>query len=245
MAQSCSCQEPHSHQHAHPNAPQMMAPQIDPGMQARIDASFHPVDLAIGGPAHAFAFCQNHKREKCTDCNVDFSSLNRISKIFITNPSLRCPPPPTVVQQKLSQAVTNTKDEGNVRMVFTDLFGSRFDSRARTCIKWESIKKHSPNTTLPPILQCSDHLGKTPRCSARNSPPSCLTGLPLFSSSVTTSVHWSTQRQSSLSAETGQKVTSGRQKPLLGSEGWRKQRRLYHSASNSNPTTPCVCRDWS
>lgn len=91
----------------------MMAPQIDPGMQARIDASFRPVDLAIGGPAHAFAFCQNHKREKCTDCNVDFSSLNRISKIFITNPSLRCPPPPTVVQQKLSQAVTNTKDEGN------------------------------------------------------------------------------------------------------------------------------------
>ena len=92
----------------------MMTPQIDPVMQARIDASFRPTDLAIGGPANAFAFCQGHKREKCADCNVDFTSLNRISKIFITNPGLRCPPPPTVVQQKLSQAVTNTKDEGNV-----------------------------------------------------------------------------------------------------------------------------------
>lgn len=241
MAQSC-CQQPHSHQHAHghaqPNAPQMMAPQIDPAVQARIDANFRPVDLAIGGPALAFAFCQNHKREKCTDCNVDFSSLNRISKIFITNPNLRCPPPPTVVQQKLSQAVTNTKDEGNVRTAFIDLFGSHFDSRTRTCIKWESIKKHSPNTTLPPILQCSDHLGRTPPCSARSSPPSCLTGLPRFSSWVIISVHWSTQRQSSPSAETGQKATSGRQRPLLGSEGWRKPRRLYRLVSNSNPTTP-------
>ncbi|KAH7885756.1 hypothetical protein F5I97DRAFT_1927634 [Phlebopus sp. FC_14] len=90
-----------------------MAAQPDPLMQARIDADFHPVDLAVGGPGHAFAFCGKHKVEKCDECKVDFTALNRISKILVTNPNLRCPPPPNVVQQKLSQAVTNTKDEGN------------------------------------------------------------------------------------------------------------------------------------
>jgi len=91
----------------------MPAPQPDPVMQARIDADFRPVELAVGGPGHAFAFCNKHKVEKCDECNLDFTALNRISKILVTNPNLRCPPPPTVVQQKLSQAVTNTKDEGN------------------------------------------------------------------------------------------------------------------------------------
>lgn len=83
-------------------------------MQARIDADFKPVDLAVGGPSTAFAFCNTHKLEKCKQCNVDFTALNRVSKILVTNPTLRCPPPPTVVQQKLSQAVANMKDEGNV-----------------------------------------------------------------------------------------------------------------------------------
>jgi len=93
---------------------QMMSPpQPDPAMQARIDADFHPVDLAVGGPGHAFAFCNKHKFEKCDECNVDFAALNRISKILVINPNLRCPPPTNVVQQKLSQAITNTKDEGN------------------------------------------------------------------------------------------------------------------------------------
>ncbi|KAI6044444.1 hypothetical protein EDC04DRAFT_2877736 [Pisolithus marmoratus] len=67
-------------------------------MQARIEADFKPVDLAVGGPGHAFAFCQRHKVEKCDVCKLDFTALNRISKIFITNPNLR---------------FTNTKDEGN------------------------------------------------------------------------------------------------------------------------------------
>lgn len=98
----------------HPNVQRpVLTPQIDPVMQARIEADFKPVDLAVGGPGNAFAFCQPHKAEKCDVCKVDFTALNRISKIFITNPNLRCPPPPNVLQQKLSQAVTNTKDEGN------------------------------------------------------------------------------------------------------------------------------------
>jgi len=91
----------------------MAPPQPDPVMQARIDADFRSVDLAVGGPGHAFAFCNPHKREKCDVCNLDFTALNRISKVLLTNPNIRCPPPPNVVQQKLSQAVTNTKEEGN------------------------------------------------------------------------------------------------------------------------------------
>ncbi|KAH7924301.1 TPR-like protein [Leucogyrophana mollusca] len=91
----------------------MAPPQPDPAMQARIEADFHPVDLALSGPNESLAFCGKHKLEKCPDCDVDFSSLNRMSKILHANPNLRCPPPGNVVQQKLSQAVTTTKDEGN------------------------------------------------------------------------------------------------------------------------------------
>lgn len=83
-------------------------------MQARIEADFKPVDLTVGGPSGAFAFCNSHKLEKCEDCNTDFRAVNRISKILLTNPALRCPPPPNVVQQQLSKAITNMKDEGNV-----------------------------------------------------------------------------------------------------------------------------------
>ena len=112
----------HGHAHPHPQTqgpPQAMpAPQPDPVMQARIEADFKPVDLIVGGPNAAFAFCYKHKLEKCKDCNADFIALNRISKILLTNPALRCPPPPNVVQQKLSQAVTNMKDEGNVCALF-------------------------------------------------------------------------------------------------------------------------------
>ena len=118
------------------------------------------------------------------------------------------------------------------------LFDSRSDPHARTCIKWESIRKRSPNTTWLPTLQYSDHPGKTPPCSARSFPPSCPTGPLRSSSSVTTSVRWSTRKPSSLSGETGQKAISGRPKPSLGSEDWTKPRRRYRWVSNLNPTTP-------
>ncbi|KAG2743987.1 hypothetical protein P692DRAFT_20135836 [Suillus brevipes Sb2] len=115
------------HSHAHPRPPQpaqqvMPPPQPDPVMQARIDADFKPVNIAVGGPSTAFAFCNTHKVEKCKQCNVDFTVLNRVSKILVTNPTLRCPPPPTVVQQKLSQAVTNMKDEGNVCLLTLSIY---------------------------------------------------------------------------------------------------------------------------
>ncbi|KAJ7860440.1 hypothetical protein B0H14DRAFT_2237700, partial [Mycena olivaceomarginata] len=60
-----------------------------------------------------FALCAPHKLEKCTDCGVDYVNLNRLSKILVGNPTLLCPPPSNVISQKLTQMVTQTKDEGN------------------------------------------------------------------------------------------------------------------------------------
>jgi len=51
--------------------------------------------------------------EKDLDNNLDFTGLNRLTKLLVTNPNIRCPPPPNVVSQKLSGAINNTKEEGN------------------------------------------------------------------------------------------------------------------------------------
>ncbi|KAH9857257.1 hypothetical protein C2E23DRAFT_720945 [Lenzites betulinus] len=82
-------------------------------MQAVIEESFRPVDLAFGPPENAVLLCGKHKLEKCADCDEDHRALNRLSRLLVANPNLRCPPPPQVVSQNLSQAINNTKDEGN------------------------------------------------------------------------------------------------------------------------------------
>lgn len=94
---------------------QPMAPQPDPAMQALIEADFQPVDIELGPPNNATALCKPHSLEKCTDCDVDFVLLNRISKFLVSNPNLRCPPPAQVLNQALSGAINGTKEEGNVR----------------------------------------------------------------------------------------------------------------------------------
>ena len=88
----------------------------DPIMQAVIEASFRPVDLTLGPPENATALCGKHKLEKCEDCGIDYRNLNRLSRILVANPNLRCPPPPQVVSQNLSTAINNTKEQGNVRI---------------------------------------------------------------------------------------------------------------------------------
>ena len=95
-------------------APVMPTP--DPVMQAIIEASFVPVDIALGPPDNVSALCAAHSLEKCSECDVDFAPLNRISKLLHMNPTLRCPPPPQMVTQKLTQAITQMKDEGNVSL---------------------------------------------------------------------------------------------------------------------------------
>ncbi|KAJ7249549.1 hypothetical protein B0H12DRAFT_1122101 [Mycena haematopus] len=103
--------ETHNHSHGPPQpAPQ---PAVDPSLQALIDADFVPTQIALS-PDNSLALCVPHKLEKCTDCGMDYVNLNRLSKILVGNPTLLCPPPPSVISQKLTQMVTQTKDEGNV-----------------------------------------------------------------------------------------------------------------------------------
>jgi translocation protein SEC72 len=110
--------EVHDHSHGPPlqQQQQIIQQAPDPAIQALIEADFHPVDLTVSAPNESHASCLKHTLEKCTDCGLDFSALNRLSKLLISNPTLLCPPPPNMVTQKLSQVITNTKEEGNVRI---------------------------------------------------------------------------------------------------------------------------------
>lgn len=97
---------------------EQMLPRADPVMQAVIEADFRPVDLTLD-PTNVAALCAPHSREKCDECDVDYVQLNRLSKVLTANPKLPFPPPPNVVNQKLSQIVNQTKEEGNVRHAYT------------------------------------------------------------------------------------------------------------------------------
>lgn len=88
--------------------------QADPIMQQRIADSFVPVDLILADPNNCTARCGPHKEEKCKECGVDFIQLNRLSRVLAANPSLLCPPPPQISNQKLTAAINATKEEGNV-----------------------------------------------------------------------------------------------------------------------------------
>lgn len=90
----------------------MVQPPPDPVLQAVIDADFKPVNLKLGGPDGTFVLSGANSEE--VDEESDFTRLNKLTKLLATNPNLRCPPPPTVVSQKLSQVINVTKDEGNV-----------------------------------------------------------------------------------------------------------------------------------
>ena len=89
-------------------------PKPDPRLQAAIEASFVPVDIELTEPSNSNVKCAPHKLEKCDECGVDFVDLNRIAKIFVSNPNLRCPPPPNVITKQLSDVINRTKEEGNV-----------------------------------------------------------------------------------------------------------------------------------
>ena len=97
--------------------PQMIVqPPPDPVLQAVIDADFKQVNLKLGGPDGTFVLSGANSEEVDEENGLDFTRLNRLSKLLATNPNLRCPPPPTVISQKLSQVINGTKEEGNVRL---------------------------------------------------------------------------------------------------------------------------------
>ncbi|KAJ3770663.1 hypothetical protein FB446DRAFT_143670 [Lentinula raphanica] len=104
--------ESHSHSHG-PAQPQPQAiPNPDPAFVAVIEADFRPVAVTLG-PDNIALLCEPHKLEKCPTCNLDYVHLNRVSKILAQNPNLKAPPPGNIVSKNLSQAVNNTKEEGN------------------------------------------------------------------------------------------------------------------------------------
>lgn len=125
--------ESHDHSHGPPQGappPQMAPPQTDPLMQAAIDASFQPIDVALH--EHA-VLCGAHKLEKCDECGVDYVALNHVSKLLMLNPNLLCPPPSKVTNPNMSKAINNTKEEGNVRLLYPCLMYSPFEFNDRSC----------------------------------------------------------------------------------------------------------------
>ncbi|KAL4252907.1 hypothetical protein ABKN59_003587 [Abortiporus biennis] len=92
---------------------QLAARPPDPIMQAMIEATYVPIEVNFGPPDNSSVLCGPHSKEECAECDVDYTNLNRLSRTLLMNPSLRCPPPPQVVSQKLNQAVHNVKEEGN------------------------------------------------------------------------------------------------------------------------------------
>jgi len=104
---------PQPQQPMQPQVQQQLLPRADPVMQAAIEADFRPVDVALDS-ANGTALCASHSSEKCDECDVDYVQLNRLSKILTANPKLPFPPPSNIVNQKLSQIVNQTKEEGNV-----------------------------------------------------------------------------------------------------------------------------------
>ncbi|KAJ4470168.1 hypothetical protein J3R30DRAFT_1233521 [Lentinula aciculospora] len=106
--------ESHTHSHGPPQPqPQPQAlPTADPAFLAVIEADFRPVTLTVAAD-NTTLLCESHKLEKCSACNLDYVNLNRLSKILAQNPNLKAPPPGNVISKNLSQAVNNTKEEGN------------------------------------------------------------------------------------------------------------------------------------
>ena len=94
--------------------PQMVQPPPDPVFQEIIDADFKPVNLKLGGPDNTLVLSGANSEEVDEENGLDFTRLNKLSKLLATNANLRCPPPPTVVSQKLTQVINGTKEEGNV-----------------------------------------------------------------------------------------------------------------------------------
>jgi translocation protein SEC72 len=95
--------------------PQMMVQSLpDPLLQAVIDADFKPINLKLGGPDGNLVLSGGNSEEVDAENGLDFTRLNKLTKLLGTNPNLRCPPPPAVISQQLSQVINRAKEEGNV-----------------------------------------------------------------------------------------------------------------------------------
>lgn len=170
---------------------QIAASQVDPVMQQRIADSHIPVDLILGDPNNVTAHCAPHKLEKCDECGLDFVHINRLSRVLAANPNILCPPPPQVVNQKLSVAINATKEEGNVRLFVPQPFTPKFlfhpfRGITRPSSEHANPKRLSRSTPKPLHTPYSVHHGSINSTCAKNSPP-CSQTVPPHSSRVVTS----------------------------------------------------------
>lgn len=133
-------------------------PQPDPKLQALIEADFKPVKLKLGpppppsgkedSPKNCQALCIPHGLEKCDQCKLNFGVTNNLARLFVANPTLVVPPPPQIVQPQRSQAVTKTKEDGNVRYRF---FSGSWNPRANRA----SCRRCSNRIKSKRLSQCT------------------------------------------------------------------------------------------
>jgi translocation protein SEC72 len=76
-----------------------------------------PFALATSGSPdnHAALLCPEHKIEKCSACDVDFSAVNYLQRFLRLAPADAVPPPPNNVHPQRAEQVRQAKEQGNVR----------------------------------------------------------------------------------------------------------------------------------
>lgn len=92
---------------------QQQQQQPDPEIQAAIDNTFREVKFKVGEPNSNVLLCENHDRQKCDECQVDFTAVNELAARIVTLQS-PIPPPPQLATNHVAQLVTKAKEEGNV-----------------------------------------------------------------------------------------------------------------------------------
>jgi translocation protein SEC72 len=107
---------PANHTHGPAQQIPQQRPAPDPILQAAIEADFKPVALVLGDAEkpRSIALCREHKKESCSQCGLEFVAMNAMAKMFSMAPMDAILPPPNVVPAGRAQAVSKTKDEGNV-----------------------------------------------------------------------------------------------------------------------------------
>ena len=106
-------QQMQAQQQQQQQARMMQQQQPDPAIQADIDESFREVKFKLGQPNNSILLCENHGRQKCDECKVDFTAVNELAARITQLPN-QIPPPPAMVNNQVAQLVTKAKEEGNV-----------------------------------------------------------------------------------------------------------------------------------
>lgn len=105
--------------------PPMLQVQIDPAMQALLDAqplrtvpfAFVEVPIQNTNPPQTqqMVVCVGHEKPICDECDVNFTPLNYMQQFMRTAPPEAIPPPPNVQPPpQRAEAIRGVKEQGNV-----------------------------------------------------------------------------------------------------------------------------------